>query len=82
MCLMDKNADKSPTPSEYRALKAANLGEKLLTFFSECTSLELDQKIKMEFPKLENAGNYALLSSDHRRELTMATESPYTGPRL
>ena len=53
--LADKDAKKSPTPSEYRALKAANLGEKRLTFFSDCTSLEFDQKIKMEFPKLENA---------------------------
>ena len=82
VCLADKDAEKSPTPSEYSALKAANLGEKHLTFYSDCTSLEFDEKLKQDFPKLEAAGGYALLSGGHRPELTMAIEPPYTGPRL
>ena len=51
VCLADKDADKSPTPSEYRALKAANLGEKHLTFYSDCTSLEFDKKTKAGLSK-------------------------------
>ena len=43
VCLADKDAEKFPTPSEYRALKAANLGEKHLTFYSDYTSLEFDE---------------------------------------
>lgn len=46
VCLGNTSEERMPTPKEYRELKAADLGEKRLTFFADSTSVDFDNKLK------------------------------------
>ena len=81
VCLWNKNEERMPTPKEYRELKAADLGEKRLTFFADSTSVDFDNKLKEAYPKLETAGGYTLLCGSQNRQLEVINP-PYNIPRL
>lgn len=81
VCLGNTSEERMPTPKEYRELKAADLGEKRLTFFADSTSVDFDNKLKDAYPKLETAGGYTLLCGSQTRQLE-AINPPYNIPRL
>ena len=65
LCLANTRTERMPTLKEYRKLKAADLGEKRLTFFADSTSVDFNTKLKEAHPKLETAGGYMLLCGSH-----------------
>ena len=81
VCLGNTREERMPTPKEYRELKAADLGEKRLTFFADSTSVDFDNKLKDAFPKLETAGGYTLLCGSYTRQLEVINP-PYNILRL
>ena len=52
VCLVDKDAQKSPTPSEYRVLKAANLGGQKQLGSSQTSQLSRFRRVKHDFKPL------------------------------
>ena len=51
----------TPDANERTLLKLAGLGEKRFSVFAYGTSLELQDELIREFPKLANGGGYELL---------------------
>ena len=81
MCLWNKTKERMPTHKQYRELKAADLGEKRLTFFVDSTSVDFDNKLFEAYPKLETAGGYTLLCGSQTRQLEVINP-PYNILRL
>ena len=82
VCLASTSDDRMPSPSYYRELKKASLGETNITFNLSDNSVELDFKLKMEFPKLEMAGGYVLMCSHSTSRVLEELKPPYNVQRL
>ena len=83
VCLPNKSAAFPPTFAEYAGLKKAGLGDRKITLNLDYGPLEVDQKLKEAFPKLEDSGGYSLLRTPERgcRNLTII-EGPYSAEIL
>ena len=83
VCLPNKSDAFPPTFAEYAGLKKAGLGDRKITLNLDYGPLEVDQKLKEAFPKLEDSGGYALLRTPERgcRNLTLI-EGPYSAEIL
>ena len=83
VCLPNKSAAFPPTFAEYAGLKKAGLGDRKITLNLDYGPLEVDQKLKEAFPKLEDSGGYSLLRTPERgcRNLTLI-EGPYSAEIL
>lgn len=82
VCLASTSDDRMPSPSYYRELKKASLGERNITFNLSDNSVEFDFKLKMEFPKLEMAGGYVLMCSHSTSRVLEELKPPYNVQRL
>ena len=82
VCLASTGDDRMPSPSYYRELKKASLGERNITFNLSDNSVEFDFKLKMEFPKLEMAGGYVLMCSHSTSRVLEELKPPYNVQRL
>ena len=82
VCLASTSASRMPSPTYYRKLKRASLGEKSITFNIADTCVEFDYKLKMEFPKLEMAGGYLLMCSHNSSRTLEEIKPPYNVQRL
>lgn len=61
VCLPNKSDAFPPTFAEYARLKKAGLGDRKMMLNLDYGPLEVDQKLKESFPKLEDLGEYSLL---------------------
>ena len=82
VCLPNKSDAFPPTFAEYAGLKKAGLGDRKITLNLDYGPLEVDQKLKEGFPKLDSGG-YALFRTPERgcRNLTLI-KGPYSAEIL
>ena len=83
VCLPNKCDAFLPTFAEYAWLKKAGLGDRKIILNLDYGPLEVDQKLKETFPKLEDSGGYFLLRTPEHgcRNLTL-TKGPYSAELL
>ena len=81
VCLAQTDVERMPSVKENIVLKGALLGEKRLTFFADDNCHVFDQKLRLAYPKLEQAGGYSLLRGGHSRML-QPLNPPYHVSRL
>lgn len=82
VCLANTSDSRMPSPTYYRELKRASLGEKSITLNIADTSVEFDYKLKVEFPKLDMAGGYLLMCSHNSSRTLEEIKPPYNVQRL